>query len=244
VLKRINEAKAGGKPRRLQGKASAGDTEDAGSAKDVLAPAALPLKTPAPPRTDLTPVVGKNLKRFRFDRGLSLEALSRVAGVSRAMLGQIELGQSTPTINVVWKIARALDVPFSALISDDEKGGTMVLSRAKARVLRSQDGSFSSRALFPQDRARSVEFYELRLAPRAIERADAHRHGTVENLIVAEGMVALDVDGVKHLLDTGDAIFFEADVAHAYENTSLTQEAVMFLVMTYAKLGSRENRAP
>ncbi len=237
----MTETKAGAKPGRVK----RGPAAPAAAQASAEAPATPPgPRALAMPHTDLTPVVGKTLTRFRFDRGLSLEALSRVAGVSRAMHGQIELGKSTPTINVVWKIARALDVPFSALISDDAKGGTLVLTRAKSRVLRSQDGSFSSRALFPQDRARSVEFYELRLAPRAIERADAHRHGTVENLIVAEGMVALVIDGERHLLDTGDAIFFEADVAHAYENTSATEEAVMYLVMTYTKVASRENRAP
>src|SRR5262249_45458130 len=57
---------------------------------------------------DLTPVVGANLRRLRVKRGLSLERLAKSSGVSRAMLGQIELGQSTPTINVLWKVARAL----------------------------------------------------------------------------------------------------------------------------------------
>ena len=58
--------------------------------------------------TDLAPVVGGNLRRLRTRRGLSLERLAQISGVSRAMLGQIELGQSAPTINVLWKIARAL----------------------------------------------------------------------------------------------------------------------------------------
>ena len=72
---------------------------------------------PAPEATDLAPVVGANLRRLRTRRGLSLERLAQISGVSRAMLGQIELGQSAPTINVLWKIARALEVTFSALIS-------------------------------------------------------------------------------------------------------------------------------
>src|SRR5512139_1809103 len=76
---------------------------------------------------DLTPVVGANLRRLRVRRGLSLEKLSRQSGVSRAMLGQIELGQSAPTINVLWKISTALGVPFSALISSRTQAGAQVL---------------------------------------------------------------------------------------------------------------------
>jgi transcriptional regulator with XRE-family HTH domain len=184
--------------------------------------------------SDLTPFVGANLKRFRSERGLSLEKLSKASGVSRAMLGQIELGQSTPTINVLWKIARALGVPFSALISQESAPGTTVLLAAKARVLRSHDGSFSSRALFPMDRPRTVEFYELRLAPLAVEHADPHPPGTTENLIVTAGSVEITVGSDRRVLGQGDAILFEADVPHDYRNPGGT-EAVMYLVMTYAQ---------
>ncbi|MBI3784158.1 MAG: helix-turn-helix domain-containing protein, partial [Deltaproteobacteria bacterium] len=122
-------------------------------------------------RTDLTPAVGGNLRRLRAQRGWSLEKLAQASGVSRAMLGQIELQQSTPTINVVWKIARALDVPFSAMISQPGESGPKLLPAARAKILTSRDGGFSSRALFPFDEPRSVEFYELRLAPQATEHA-------------------------------------------------------------------------
>src|SRR5580693_888365 len=89
---------------------------------------------------DLAPAVGANLRRLRTKRGLSLERLAKASGVSRAMLGQVELGQSTPTINVLWKIARALDVPFSALITDRSARGTTLLPAHRARVLTSHDG--------------------------------------------------------------------------------------------------------
>src|SRR5512147_1360480 len=90
--------------------------------------------------SDLTPVLGANLRRLRMRRGLSLEKLSRLSGVSRAMLGQIELGQSAPTVNVLWKISTALGVPFSALIGSKQSGGVTVLRSEQAKVLSSHDG--------------------------------------------------------------------------------------------------------
>lgn len=182
---------------------------------------------------DLAPVVGRNLRKLRTQRGLSLEGLSRQSGVSRAMLGQIELAQSAPTINVVWKIARALEVPFSALIAATASGGTRVMPGAQAKRLTSHDGKFVSRALFPFDQPRKAEFYELRLAARGVEKADPHAAGTVENLIVNQGVLELEVNGERHRLGAGDAIIFEADVPHTYANPG-TVETVMYLVMTYA----------
>ena len=184
--------------------------------------------------TDLAPVVGGNLRRLRTRRGLSLERLAQISGVSRAMLGQIELGQSAPTINVLWKIARALEVTFSALISSRSQAGALVLRASESKLLTSKDRSFSSRALFPFDEPRRVEFYELKLAAGAVEDADAHPPGTGENLVVTQGSVEIDVAGDTHKLEAGDSILFEADSPHAYRNVGRT-EAVMYLVMTYAE---------
>lgn len=189
---------------------------------------------PAPEATDLAPVVGTNLRRLRTRRGLSLERLAQISGVSRAMLGQIELGQSAPTINVLWKIARALEVTFSALISARTQSGALVLRSSESKILTSKDRSFSSRALFPFDEPRRVEFYELRLAASAVEDADAHPPGTSENLVVTAGTVEIDVAGDTHRLEAGDSILFEADTPHAYRNPGRA-EAVMYLVMTYAE---------
>jgi transcriptional regulator with XRE-family HTH domain len=195
----------------------------------------IPFPAPVPDAdTDLTPVVGPNLRRLRVKRGLSLERLARASGVSRAMLGQIELGQSIPTINLLWKISRGLEVPFSALVTAATARAATVLRSKGAKLLTSADGSFTSRALSPFNGPRSIEFYELRLAPRSIEQAEAHAPGTTENLVVSQGAVHVGVGKSRHELKLGDSITFDADVAHSYENPN-DEEAVMYLVMTYAE---------
>jgi transcriptional regulator with XRE-family HTH domain len=182
----------------------------------------------------LTATVGENLRRQRIRRGLSLERLAKVSGVSRSMLGQIELGQSVPTIKTVWRIATALNLPFASLLVDGNRRGTRLFAAPDSKILRSQDGTFSSRALFPYDEERKVEFYELRLQPRASEHADGHAPGTRENLVVSQGALELTVGGELHRLSEGDAIVFEADAPHVYHNPAAS-ETLMYLVMTYAE---------
>jgi len=212
--------------------ATRADKDANGARPDGAAPAVT--THPTTEAADLAPVVGSNLRRLRTRRGLSLERLAQISGVSRAMLGQIELGQSAPTINVLWKIARALEVTFSALISARTQSGALVLRASESKILTSKDRSFSSRALFPFDEPRRVEFYELRLAASSVEEADAHPPGTSENLVVTAGTVEIDVAGDTHRLETGDSILFEADTPHAYRNPGRV-EAVMYLLMTYAE---------
>ena len=182
----------------------------------------------------LLPAVGANLRRLRTRRGLSLERLAHKSGVSRAMLSQVELGKSAPTINVLWKVARALGVTFSALLSTNLDASPVLLRESSAKRLSSLDGSFSSRALFPFDRPRRVEFYELRLKPHTVEEADPHPAGTAENIVVNAGAVTITVGSSAHELNQGDALLFAADVAHSYCNRG-DDDALMYLVMTYAE---------
>jgi transcriptional regulator with XRE-family HTH domain len=188
----------------------------------------------APAVDDSAPAVGANLRRLRVKRGLSLERLARHSGVSRAMLSQIELGQSAPTITTLWKIARSLGVTFSALISRGDEGAPRLLRPEEAKLLTNQDGSFTSRALFPFGEPRRTEFYELRLKARGAEDASPHPPGTTENLIVTTGAVQIRVGATTYDLRAGDAILFVADVPHQYRNVG-PGEVVMYLVMTYAQ---------
>ena len=150
------------------------------------------------------------------------------------MLGQIELGKSVPTISLLWKVAKALGVPFSALsIVDDDPSPNSVLLAKDAKLLTSRDGGFTSRALFPHDTERKVEFYELELKAFAAEHAAAHATGTIENLIVVSGSVEIKVGNDTYRLGAKDAILFQADVPHIYRNVS-DVTALMYLVMSYA----------
>jgi transcriptional regulator with XRE-family HTH domain len=202
-----------------------------------------PAEDPASPPTaekdegdKLTLIVGGNVKRLRLRRNLSLEGLSRLCGVSRAMLGQIELGRSVPTINIVWKIANAFDVPFSTLVTSHEVEPYRLMPADQTKILSSASGEFSSRALFPFDGERQTEFYEIRLKPGGIEQADPHPVGTMENLVVVKGALEIRFGDEVLRLSPGDAILFQADTPHSYRNTAKT-ELLAYLVMTYVEPG-------
>jgi transcriptional regulator with XRE-family HTH domain len=178
--------------------------------------------------------VGQNLKRLRTRGGYSLEQLAQLSGVSRAMLSQIELGRSIPSINIAFKIARAFGVPFSALLDESQNSNARILTAGTCKVLTSASGAFSTRALFPFDAARKTEFYELRLAAGATETAEAHPTGTVENIVVVTGLIVITTKGRQYRLSPGDAMLFEADSVHSYSNLA-EQDALLYLVMTYSE---------
>lgn len=182
-------------------------------------------------------VVGANLRQLRTERGMSLDQLALATGLSRSLLGQIELGHATASVSVVWKIAQAFGVQFSELLATAPQAGTKVLRAKDAKRLVSADGRYASRALYPFGEKPPAEFYELFLAAHSREDAEAHQPGTRENLVVQSGRLELHVGAGAsarvYTLEKGDAIVFVADVPHAYVNPS-KDECWMYLVMTYA----------
>ncbi len=214
-------------------------------------PVVLPVAATTPAPDEPTPeeaaeptldaLVGQNLREHRAAQGLSLDTLAREAGVSRTLLGQIELGRTAPSIGLVWKLAQTLAVPFSALLSTELRPGTIVTPRAKAKRLLGADGRFSSRALFSFGDAGAAEFYELWLAPHSREDAEPHRPGTRENLIVTAGALELQIGRDRRELVAGDSVVFSADVAHSYVNLG-RDECWMYLVMNYQRGGSATPR--
>ncbi|WP_010451496.1 helix-turn-helix domain-containing protein [Pseudomonas asplenii] len=187
------------------------------------------------PTLDEDPIcerVAENLQRLRGKHLLSLDALARQCGVSRAMLAQIESGRSVPSIKVLAKIARGLKVSVAAFLEHRAFEGVAVLPASRSKRLVSANGTFVSRALFPFDVARQSEFYELRLSALGEEESEGHGAGVQENLVVSQGVLEISVNNERYLLSPGDSILFYADQPHRYRNPA-DSEAVAYLVVTH-----------
>lgn len=182
--------------------------------------------------TKLSLVVGENLRHLRRKHSLSLEQLSHLSGVSRAMLGQIETGKSAPTINLLGRIAEALRVSVASLISNPGTGGTVIVPRDRATTVTSGEGGFVSRALFPWGDPQSVEIYEVTIGPAHEEAFAASAAGTKKSLVLLSGEIIVTVgEDAPVRLANGDTILFNADAPHHLNNPG-GDDAKAFLVVT------------
>lgn len=188
-------------------------------------------------KDDLTLTIGKNLRRLRTQRGLSLERLAGISGVSRAMLSHIELGQSAPTITVLDKITRALTVSLSLLINQNERKNAFLLKAQDVKAQNSPDGKARFRALFPYDVHNSgrVEFYQLSLAGSGKHQADPRPVGATDNVVVQQGLLEVKLGKEIYKLQPGDALYFASDLPHTYINPG-DSEAIAYLVTSYGHL--------
>lgn len=65
----------------------------------------------------LKQTVAGNVKRLRLERGYTQEELSARAGINRNYTGMIERRERSPTVDVLEKLAKALDIDPVALLT-------------------------------------------------------------------------------------------------------------------------------
>jgi transcriptional regulator with XRE-family HTH domain len=160
--------------------------------------------------------VAGNLRRLRRERAWSLEELSTRAGVSRAMLSQVETGKTTPTIAVLWKIATGFGVPFTELLREGTAPEITIVRAGKTPPIQSADRKFRSMPLSPPGALTGVELYRITIDPGGESRSPAHAPGTVEVVSVEHGQLRVTVGEREVVLAVGDSACFPADVEHAY----------------------------
>ncbi|EOY1371253.1 DNA-binding transcriptional regulator SutR, partial [Shigella sonnei] len=136
---------------------------------------------------NLARFLSTTLKQLRQQRGWSLSRLAEATGVSKAMLGQIERNESSPTVATLWKIATGLNVPFSTFISPPQS--------AMPSVYDPQQQAMVITSLFPYDPQLCFEHFSIQMASGAISESTPHEKGVIEHVVVIDGQLDLCVDG-------------------------------------------------
>ena len=134
---------------------------------------------------ELNEIIAENLKRLRMERGLSLGRLAELSGVSKVMLSQVEKGESSPTINTLWKIATGLQVPYTQLI-DIQATKPFFVPKAESALV---DGGKGYR-VYHYNRAegsRDFEFFNSELDTGASFTSEGHGTHTRESVLVTAG---------------------------------------------------------
>lgn len=163
--------------------------------------------------------IGERLKEIRNTRQLTLDDAAKLTGVSKPMLGQIERGQSSPTINVLWKIATGLKVPLSFFCRQQEAEYT-VAGPLEKELITEENGGMRAYPLFPFDPVRNVEIFYIELDPGVKHDSLPHVMGVEEYVFLMQGTLKMVAGGEEIFLQEKQSIRFNADIPHAYHNVS------------------------
>lgn len=169
----------------------------------------------------LTTKISSTLKSLRQEKGWSLDVASHNTGVSKAMLGQIERGESSPTIATLWKIASGFQTSFSSFIDEPSKDSEEAVHREGVlSQLHPSDDKIRVTPIFPIDESLGFEVFIIELSPGCEHLSPPHKGGVREHVIVTEGEMEVLVKGVWHKVKKNEGLHFNADQPHGYRNIS------------------------
>ncbi|WP_066253899.1 helix-turn-helix domain-containing protein [Neobacillus drentensis] len=174
-------------------------------------------------------IIAKNLKAFRERKKLSLEKVAEITGVSKTMIGQIERGESSPTITTIWKIANGLKISFTSLINNPQPD-TKVILKNDVQTLFEDNGKYRLYPFFPFEEDRRFEVYSVEIEVGGFLSSESHREGTEEFLTVFEGELTVQVNNIEYTVKNGDSIRFMADRPHTYYNSGGTLSRLSMVI--------------
>lgn len=181
-------------------------------------------QVPSPiPHSDGPPAVGSTLQALRKAQKLSLDELSKRAGVSKSMLSEVERNQANPTVGVLWRLATALGTSLTDLLdsglTDKTTPAVELVPAHTIPVTTSVDGKCTLRILGPIALAGKVEWYELNVQPGGVLASEPHEVGAKEHLSVLQGSLTVQAADSSKLLKAGDSARYAVDVPHAIRNS-------------------------
>lgn len=164
---------------------------------------------------DISQQVGRSLKAARISSGLSLAQLADHAELSKSILARIERGDGNPSIETLWRIARALDVPLGALLDHDDQPRVRRIPTKTGEPLRGHSG-LAAWLIHADGRGHRTEVFEIDLPPLTDHRAEAHQPGAEEVVVCMRGAAWVGPIGEEVALKPGDSAWFVADGPHGY----------------------------
>lgn len=165
--------------------------------------------------------IALTLKDLRRKQGWSLDKAAEATGVSKAMLGQIEREESSPTIATLWKIASGFQTSFSSFIEEIQSDFNKPIYRTgHAQNLHPDDEKIRVLSLFTFDSQLNFEIFIIELLPTCEHLSPPHKNGVIEHVIVIEGKMEVLVNGNWQILCAGEGLRFNANQPHGYRNAT------------------------
>ncbi|GAA1744667.1 XRE family transcriptional regulator [Luedemannella helvata] len=161
-------------------------------------------------------VIAAALRRERERAGLSLTEVARRAGIAKSTLSQLESGTANPSVETLWSLGVALDVPFSQLV-EPVTPTVRVVRAGEGDPIRSDKAHFAGTLLASGGPGVRRDIYVIRMEPGAPRTAEAHIAGSVEHLVVGAGAMRAGPTDSPIELSAGDYASFRGDVPHSYE---------------------------
>lgn len=170
--------------------------------------------------------IARALRREREAIGISVSELARRAGVSKATISQLENGAGNPSVETLWALGDALNVPFAVLVDQPATSPTLIRA-ADAADVPSSAAPYAAALLSASPPQARRDIYLLRAEPGEARQSRPHPHGTIEHVILVAGAALVGPADEPVALEPGDYLSYRGDAPHIFEATVPGTTAVL-----------------
>jgi transcriptional regulator with XRE-family HTH domain len=171
-------------------------------------------------------VIAHAVRRERQRAGLSLAEVARRAGIAKSTLSQLESATGNPSIETLWALSVALDVPFARLV-EPPRPQVRVIRAGEGPAVAAEHADYTATLLAscPPNARRDV--YLITAQPGAPRRSDPHMPGVIEHVVIGSGRALVGTADDPIALGPGDYIAYPGDEPHVFDALEPDTTAVM-----------------
>ncbi|MDU6926996.1 helix-turn-helix domain-containing protein [Franconibacter helveticus 513] len=171
-------------------------------------------------------VIAKSLVRERTRAGLSLAEVARRAGIAKSTLSQLESGNGNPSLETLWALCVALDIPFARLM-EPQSPKTQVIRRGEGLAVNAELAQYKAILLAACPPGARRDIYLLLTEPGGERLSHPHPAGSVEHIIVTRGRALVGLTQAPEELSAGDYICYPGDQEHIFRALEPDTEAIL-----------------
>jgi transcriptional regulator with XRE-family HTH domain len=175
---------------------------------------------------DLGARLARNIRELRTARGLTQQQMAKASNMPRATWANLESGDANPTLQVLHRVAIALQIQLEELVAPQRIDGQLY---PKGTLPARRRGDVTVQSLLP-DKVPGVVIERMDIPPKARLIGIPHTRGTREYLTCEAGEIELVASGRSFKLSEGDVVAFAGDQRHSYGNPG-TRAAVGYSVV-------------
>jgi transcriptional regulator with XRE-family HTH domain len=162
--------------------------------------------------------ISQRVRRSREDAGLTLQELAQKSGVATSTIQKVETERMIPSVAVILKIARGLDLGVAELVRDNDDDTEAVHLPAAGRQSLGSAGRLTAERLSGDLLEPTLEMWRVTLHPGASSGRSPIRYDGEELVVCEDGALTVRLADDEYDLSTGDSLHFKASLPHSWRN--------------------------
>lgn len=181
---------------------------------------------------------GEKIRLQRIDRQMATEELADRAMIDREQMLKIEDGEIAASLGTLIKLSRVLGVRLGTFLDDREEQGAVVTRKgdnipsvhfAASGLGKHEHLTFTS--LAREKSNRHMDPFLVEILPEAPVEGLFSSHEGEEFIFVISGAIEVSYGQEKHLLNSGDSIYYDSIVGHRIQ--AVNEQKALILAVVY-----------